>query len=494
MESGRQFLYVQVVILHQFGGKYYSMARDVRKIRTGNHFFEKILTFQIVTLYVFYFIYRLIYDLLVFDIGAISYANFLIYFLKIYPMIFVFPVFFYLCINRKRITLSTLFKWNLLDYLLILFGFYQVMSFFIGLVLQNNLFYLLGDTLSVLIVVFYYFLARYVFRINNEAVMKINNILIFAGVMLSLSVLIGIGWRLIGNLSFSTGGKMIFLSSGFFLANLILSSENINKQIYFKNLSCLIIVIIGIILTLERTFWIGLLIILTIIFIEGIMIRKGKRVINILFLLILFLLSMVLLFKIMPENLNLIISIIQKFYTTFSGEETTHMLDSSAHSRLIEIQMVYEHFLKNADLANWLVGFGNGAQFENTSYMILTSGSSESLIHHIHNAYVATFLFNGYIGVLILLMIFITALFYFWAYRRKIESKMMIIFYANGVTLLSSVIMLNASRDFFADPLYAYMLATISFIRNNQKIRFTNKHCKPISEISKDNSLSVMGR
>lgn len=430
-----------------------------------SHFLTKILITQIVCLYSFQIVYHLLYDYLAFDLGAVNIIRFLIYSLKALPGVFLLPALAYLCVQKRRTPLNTPLQWNNMDLLMLIFGVYQFLSLSVGLIHGNNFFYLIGDSYGLFIVVVFYFFTRYVYCMDRDAFIQINRILLVFGVLLSIFVLIRIGWRGFIGLPYSYGGKMIFLGMAYLSVRLVLIPY---KENYWRALCLLLLVTLGLIFTFERTYWVGIAIVLGLTFLFRVT-RPLTRTFLKTFVILVFTGNLFILYLPLDSKL------VQRWNFTFSGGSYTLGLDESAYARTEENRMVWEHFLRDANLMNWFVGFGSGATFEDTSDLVGGLESSGSVVHQIHNAYVAIFHFGGIIGLTLFILLFVFSLWYFWKNRNKFNIDIQSYTYAIGISLLASTLMLIASRDFFADPLFSYMFAGLSFIENKERMIIKDK-------------------
>lgn len=361
----------------------------------------------------------------------------------------------------------------------------NIFTLLIGLVYSNNLHFLISDTYKLLIFPVTYFLTLKIINKENlkswfKYVYGVFIILLLLYFSQQLFMIVG------GNVQKIGGGSTRYLIPLLLFQIIYYKRKGflptVNKRIL---LFLLTIAFLNLAFSFSRTEWVstfGGLIVLFFLVDKVKLVRLGKYVLC-------GILIAGIVYFILPAGLknkiNIPISRISNRVHMAKVElhnlgnlktAQSSRIPDSFREKLAEGKDVIRHMHQKGSWLNYIIGFGNGAQYK----AIYSKGKQMrkmglKLEHNIHNLFIAQFLRRGIIGVFTLFILFISILVAFWKKWRYLpltEEKVLI-----GVFIVASSILFIrqlSTGSMYQNITYAVYLGVNSFLlRSNQKRLFS---------------------
>lgn len=281
--------------------------------------------------------------------------------------------------------------YNFEKYLFILL-IVDLMAFMVGLAHQNAIIFLIGDTYKFAVMPLAYFCTAQTLKLKDAQKLFVFIIILETVVTLE-SFIFYIARLAMGIYERSPQHSISLLALIFFL--IILTSK---KRLLLKKrfVYWILLLIIGItsMLSQARTLWVQIILCPFIL----LLIERKRLVAKSISKLAIY--ALILLIPLLLSFSNITHELGQRVTGTFAliraAREISPIL--SADRRVSETKSTLNKFAESPNILNFLVGFGNGAEFYAPT-SALGMGSKPGYKHHIHNGYLSLFFRMGLVGL-----------------------------------------------------------------------------------------------
>ena len=329
-------------------------------------------------------------------------------------LIFACILFARFCLAGRRA--SRLYRFE--KYLLALLAV-DLMALLIGLIRRNALVFLIGDTYKFSVIPLAYFCTVQTLEAKDA-----RKLFLFIVILETVVTLESFGVYMIrlaaGIYERAPEHGISLLAFIFFLTSLA-SGEKLSRR--RRNAYSVLLVIIGItaILSRARTLWVQVILCpLILLLVERKAVKAMIRPAAIaLALLVISLLGFSAVYRNIARELR------QRVAETLELAKSSRQLAPvlSLDRRIVETKSALGRYAESPSFLNFIVGFGNGAEFYAPS-AALGMGSRPGYKHHIHNGYVSLFFRMGVVGLASFLLFALSALKSMYVFARHNDEKM----------------------------------------------------------------------
>jgi hypothetical protein len=293
------------------------------------------------------------------------------------------------------------------------------MALLIGLIRRNTPVFLIGDTYKFSVIPLAYFCTVQTLEARNA-----RKLLLFIVILETAVTMESFGVYMVrlaaGIYERAPEHGISLLAFIFFLTSLA-SGEKLSRRT--RNAYSVLLVIIGItaILSRARTLWVQVMLCpLILLLVERKAIKAMIRPAAIaLTLLVISLLGFSAVYRNIARELRQRVT--ETLELTKSSRQLTPVL--SLDRRVVETKSALSRYAESPNFLNFIVGFGNGAEFYAPS-AALGMGSRPGYKHHIHNGYVSLFFRMGVVGLASFLLFAFSALKSMYTSARHNDGEM----------------------------------------------------------------------